>query len=881
MLVEREYALESFNTMRQRLDQGLGGLFLVGGEAGIGKSALMAECFRQHQQGYHWVWGGCDALFTPRALGPIYDVASLLGCDVDQLLSQENGRSRLFSAVLLALQTSQQAIILVFEDFHWADHASLDLLKFLGRRISFTKVLLVVTFRDDEMGDNHPLRLVLGELPNNLCKRIKLNPISAQSVSDMAIKKGYLGNDIYQITGGNPFFITELLAAQHADNVKVPESIKDAISSRLNHLNGEQREFLELLSTMPGLNHETFLQSLFDLKVHEHIKAATRGGLLVQEPNGNVKFRHELTRLAILERLSSSSKRQCHEKILNKLKALENQPPVDQFVHHAAGASDGETVLHFAPIAATVAAKAGAHREAALHLATALRFIDQADTELAASLYERWATEAALASRTDDEVIEARRHAITLWRALNRPDKIGENLRLLSRLYWYRGEAFEADRASEQAITVLESIPPSAQRAMAYSLRSQLCMLNDQMDQAVAWGKQALALEEQFVDVKVRIHALNNIGTALVFRNDNAGLEMLQASLKLAMENDEHEEAARAYINISEYALEFRQFELAEKMINEGIVYDSEHDIDAYHHYTEGRLAQLRLEQGRLQDACTISQSIVDNTRLTLLTRLPALLVLARAHMRLSTEEAGKYMQTALQDALATDELQHIVPARLTMIEAAWLNGNYSEGQIHLDTLLKLDDKDRHPWNIGELNIWQQRYAKVQGSTYKAQNKGVKLPLPYELELLGDYLAAAKQWQEVGLPHAAALSLLAANKQEFIAECNAILTSIGAQAGLKCVAQRAKQHDWDISDMPVRGRYHTKASQHPLGLTSKEQKVLALLAKGVNNKEIAIKLSRSTRTIEHHVASILTKLNAPNRTAVMLRAQKESWLLGE
>lgn len=881
MLIEREEALRTFDLMLERLDQGLGGIILVGGEAGIGKTSLMSACLEQYQSHYRWVWGGCDALFTPRALGPIYDIAATLGCDVDHLLSQENGRGRLFSALLLALQLSNKPVILVCEDFHWADHASLDLIKFLGRRVNFIKVLLVITFRDDEMGDNHPLRQVLGELPHNVSQRIQLRPISAKSVATMASAQGYRGDDIYGITGGNPFFVTELLAANYADNAAVPASIKDAISSRLNRLSPKQRGFLELFSTMPGASHEGFLQSLFGEEVQQHINAAIRGGILLQEANGAIRFRHELARLATLERVSVSGKRRCHEDILAKLQNLQQAPAVDQLVHHAAGALDAETVLTYAPLAAQVAAKAGSHREAAAHLATALRFIDQADAELAASLYERWASEAALMSRIDDEVIEARRHAITLWRALNRPDKIGENLRLLSRLYWYRGAALEADRASEQAINVLESIPPSAQQAMAYSLRSQLCMLNDQMEQAVIWGERALAIEQQFSNIKVRIHALNNIGTALIFRGNETGLNMLQDSLQLAKDHDEHEDAARAYVNLSEYALEFRQFALAEKIINEGIIYDTEHDIDTWTHYMHGRLAQLRLEQGRLRDATMIAQGIVDNPKLTLLMRLPALQVLARAHMRLHSEHAHQFMQAALQDALATDELQNIVPARLTLIEAAWLNADYALGQMHLDNLLALDANERHPWDIGQRTIWQHRYAKIQGVEGHDLAQFRDLPPPYALELAGDYLAAAQQWQLLGLPHSAALSLLAANRAEYMPQCAQLLTDIGGQAGLSCLLQRAKQQNWDITPLSLRGPYKTKASQHPLGLTKKEQQVLALLAKGANNKAISTSLSRSPRTVEHHITAILTKLNASNRMAVMLRVQNEPWLLGE
>jgi DNA-binding CsgD family transcriptional regulator len=630
---------------------------------------------------------------------------------------------------------------------------------------------------------------------------------------------------------------------------------------------------------MPGTNEEDYLLYVFGDKAAEYIEAALNGGILLQDQNGNIRFRHELSRLAILERLNMTTRRRYHQTILDKLKCKGRTVPVDQIVQHAAGAMDAETVLKHAPIAAELAAKAGAHREAAMHLATAMRFIDQADTGVAARLNELWATEASLTSRVDDEVIEARRHAITLFKALTQMDKVGENLRLLSRLHWQRGEALEADRASEQAIEILEGIAPSAQRAMAYSLRSQLFMLNDKMDEAVLWGKRALALERTFTDLTLRIHALNNVGTALVFRGSMEGLPMLEESLKLAISNDQHEDAARAYVNISEFALEFRQFNFADKTINEGITYNTQHDLDSWTQYMYGRLAQLRLDQGHLHEACTISQAIVENRKLSLLMRLPALQVLARAHMRLDSKESTGFMLAALEDALSTNELQNIVPARLTIIEATWLKGDYATGKIHLDSLLELGNADRHQWNIGELNIWRQRFFSPSSINTSQHCSNKQLPEPYRLELHGDYQGAANKWLALGLPHCAALSLLASNTADCMPQCAALFLSLDAQAGLKSLAAKVKQHDLRSPSLSTRKRYKTKSTQHPLGLTSKERKIVTLLAKGLNNKEISSELIRSVRTVENHVASILNKLNAPNRMAVILRVQNEPWLL--
>ena len=270
-------------------------------------------------------------------------------------------------------------------------------------------------------------------------------------------------------------------------------------------------------------------------------------------------------------------------------------------------------------------------------------------------------------------VIEARQRAIALWRELGRLDKVGLNLRWLSRLHWYRGEARQAEHYADEAVRELESLPPGPELAMAYSARSQLHMLHDRVDEAIDWGLRAIALAEQLGEIETRVHALNNVGTALLLSGRPGGRERMEESLALALEHGFHEHAARAYTNFAEYAVVFKDFALAERILAEGIAFDTRHDLDAWTHYLVGRQAQLRMEQGRLREAETIARGVMSLERLTLVMHLPALTVLGRVRVRLGEADGPALLQQALNEGLATGEPQRIVPVRLALAEAAWL----------------------------------------------------------------------------------------------------------------------------------------------------------------------------------------------------------------
>lgn len=803
-------------------------------------------------------------------------MASVLGGQVDALVREGADRQALYAALLDVLSDGGDPFLLVWEDLHWADFATLDLLRFLGRRIALLPVLLVITFRDNEVGADHPLREALKDAGSGNVTEFQLAPLTARTVRQIARDAGLPGDWLFEMSAGNAFQVSEILAAHAAADGRLPGSLREAVSARQSRLAADARELLETISVVPAAVPSALVHRLVPGRSQALIDTLVGLRLLQVSASGDLRFRHELARLATLERVTATARRAHHGRILAALREIGSGASLDQMVHHAAGALDGAAVLAIAPEAAAQAAASGAHREAAAHLGTALKFVDEADPETAATLYESWAYESGLAARIDDDVLDARRHAITLWRLLKRPEKVGENLRWLSRLHWYRGEAAEAARLADQAIRVLESMPASAEQAMAYSLRSQLHMLNDQMDDAVAWGQRALEIEARFPHPELRAHALNNIGTALVFRGRTEGEAHLQQSLDVSLEHGLHEQAARAYTNLSEYAVEFRRFDLAEKILSEGLAFDTEHDLDSWTYYLSGRQALLRLEQGRLKDAETISQGVLDRSGLTLVMRLPALHVLARARMRRAAPDAAELVDQSYADALATDELQHIVPARLTLIEQAWLSGHRPAGEEHLAALLALSDDDRHAWNLGERAVWAARYG--------VSARGIRhndLPEPFRRELDGDLAGAAAAWKALSMPYAAALARLQSDDPEMLGQAVRDLESMGAAAAADYGRRRAAELGVTRA-LPRRRRgAYRAAKDHPLGLTRREQDVLRLLARGFTNREISDTLARSPRTVEHHVSSVLAKLNAPNRMAVMLRVQKEPWLLGD
>jgi len=383
MLIERDDALGSLLSISRHAAAGRGSVAVLGAEAGGGKTSLLDAFARRVDADCRVLWGGCEALFTPRPLGPLHDMAPALDPRVTALLEQTAAPGQLFPALLTVLQEAAGATVLVFEDVHWADNATLDLVKYLGRRLSLLRVMLVMSLRTDEVGADHPLAHVLGDLPSAVVTRLTLQPLSAQAVATLARQAGRPDADLHRITAGNPFFVTELLASHDAARGQLPASVRDAVWSRLSRLAASERELLEMISIVPGSVERWLVRTLMGPQADAAVDQCVARGVLLRDEQGALKFRHELARQATLDRLPMSVQRTLHAKVETVLSqaptALESGL-LARRVHHAAGADDGELVLELVPRAASQAARLGAHQQAAAHLATALRYAADAPT---------------------------------------------------------------------------------------------------------------------------------------------------------------------------------------------------------------------------------------------------------------------------------------------------------------------------------------------------------------------------------------------------------------------------------------------------------------------------------------------------------------------
>lgn len=853
-LLEREPFLRDLADLLQSAARGTGRCVLVSGEAGIGKSALVERFAEEQRDSARFYWGRCEALFTPRPLGPLRDIAQQIQGPVRDLLDHEGSRSAVFSALLEALSDSAMPTVLLIEDIHWADEATLDLLKFLGRRMQQVPALLVITYRDDEIGPDHPLWFVLGDLPSRTTKRLHLPPLSREAVATLARDAHHPGDDLYRVTGGNPFYVTEALAS---GDIGVPETVRAAVLARAAHLSAQGHAMLELASVVPARVELWLVEAILPQSASA-VEECILAGVLRLEHDA-IMFRHELARQAVESALSPLRLKELHASVLQTLLEKGTDPAnFARLVHHAALAGDGAAVLRFAPVAARQAAQNGAHREAAAHYATALRFAEALPLAERAELCEGRSYECYLTNQLEDAA-EARRRALELWSAVGEGEHIGRSLRWLSRLNWFLGNNAAAERYATEAIAVLEALPPGRELAMAYSNMAQLRMLRDDSVAAVHWGALAIALAEKLGDDETLAHALNNVGVAQFHQGEEEGYAKLEASLRLALERGFEEHAARAYTNLGSTGVRFRRYERAARHLDEGILYCTEHDLDSWRLYMLAWRAQVRLDVGDWDGATLDAEQVLGSYRASTVTRIPALIVLATVRLRRGDPGVHEVLDEARNLALKTGEPQRLVPVAATRAEAAWLRGDMVQCQAEARAAYELAER-AGPWALGQLSYW---LWKAEG----LPDVPSQLPEPYALQFTGAWQAAADAWERVGCPYEQALALAEGDATARRAAL-AMLDRLGAGT----TSQHLRQQQTATSAASAARGPRASTRANPAGLTNRQLEVLLLMAEGFSNAQIARKLSTSPKTIEHHVSSIFAKLQVASRTQAVAAA---------
>jgi DNA-binding CsgD family transcriptional regulator/tetratricopeptide (TPR) repeat protein len=873
-LLERDAFLHTLDDLLHQVETGQGRIPLVSGEAGIGKTSLVEAFLQQQPAATRVLWGTCEALFTPRPLGPLYDIAYQTDSSpLRTLLEGEVNRATLFAAVLDDLsQPGSRPAIVVIEDIHWADEATLDLVKFLSRRIHRTSVLLILTYRDDELGKDHPLRLVLGDLPSGAVTRLHLPPLSEAGVAVLARQAGRSSSseELYAITSGNPFFLIETLAS---DSPGVASSVSDAVLTQVARCSPPAQRLLELVSVVPGRIEGWLVEAA------EGATGSAQGTSMLEEclargllrvDAGMVRYRHELARQAVEYSLVPIRRRELHAQVLHLLLTLgeveqrDSRRLLARLVHHAAQAEDSRQVLRLAPLAARQASTQGAHREAVAHYQRALDHAGLLPPEERADLLDELASECYLYGQLE-EAVHARSVALEIWRSLNQTQKIGHALRQLSYTLCFMERNEEAERCGMEAVELLETLPPSQDLALAYANLSGQHMVVSDTANTILWGERALRLAEQLEDVETVCSVLNHIGCAEMDEGRSSGKDKLARSLQLALEHEFEVGVARAYFNLSGLEIRCREYAEATRHLREGLAYSIEHDMRAYEYAMRANWAQVRLDQGDWIGAEEDVTAILSVPQ-TSCNRIPALQILGLVRVRRGDPGAESVLDEARDLALATEEMQYIAPVAAARAEWRWLQGDCERCVAEAEVGYRMALAANRPWAWGAAAIWLW-----QGGGLHDALEGT--PRVFALQMEGDWQGAAAAWEQLGCPYEQALALLdggeAAQRQAL-----EIFERLGARPAAARVRQRLRQAG--VRRLPRGPRPATQAN--PRGLTARQLEILRLLAEGLHNAEIADRLSTTTKTVDHHVSAVLAKLEAHSRTEAVRLASEQHLL---
>lgn len=899
MLVERDAQLQILKSYLGEAAEGHGRLVFVAGEAGIGKSALVNALTQASSDAARVAVAYCDGSATPAPLSPLRELLPVLPPDIwpqDEVRSAAAGNSMwltpqgpsrqdLFNRLLAALhdpphrQGTQGSpvppgplvpYLVVIEDIHWADQATLDLLLFLARRIHTCRALVVVTFRNEDLDASVGLRLLLGEAASATgSRRVTVPPLSLGAVAALVAGvtrwKNASQQDaarLYELTQGNAFYVTEVLASGVE---AVPDQCRDAILARMATLSPPAARALELVALAGARVEVDVLEDVLTDGLAALDEALARG--LLVESQGVITFRHELARLVVEEHVTVGKRTHQHRRLYAALLARDVDP-ARLAAHADLGELSREAVEH-ATKAGFAASSLGAHREAARQFQRALRHAQRCansaiEEEDLADLHWSLGYELYMTGRTA-EAAEAVVSAREIWERHGSSVRVGDAWRCLSRLLWFEGHHDEAHDAGQRALKVLEGVggPTTPQLAYAYSNMTQLQMLTSDGVATRHWGARTLELIDGLEDdpsrTELRSHALTSLGTMEVVDGDaQRGIAMLEEGLSMARVSDLHEHAARAYVNLTSTAIAQRRLADARRHLTEGLEYCTERDLDSWTHSLMEGDADVCLLAGDLDGTESRARALLDRPSLPRTHAYDPLLLLSFVAGRRGSGDPAPLVERARALAEEMGEVQILAPLTELRCELAWLAGRDAEASdVALESVALVETADCR-WNRGAVLRWLDPH--VRSAVHR------EVAPPFAAELDGRWREAASMWDELGCPFDQGLALARSGDPELLIEASGIFERMGAYAG----ASRCRD---DLRRMghPVPRSPRSATLAHPQGLTARESEVAEMLRAGLSDSEIADRLTISRRTAEHHVSSILAKLGVASRRELVAR----------
>jgi len=849
-LLEREDQLATLaGTLAEARDAGR--LVLVAGEAGAGKTALVEELRARHLADHRLLIGRCDDLFAARPLGPLTDIARAVGGQLAAAL-ETGDRGAVFDAFLGELMASEEPVVVVLEDLQWADEATLDLVRFVARRLDVLRCLVIATYRDD-LPPDHPLRRAWGSLVGPLVTRLSLAPLSPSAVAVLAEGSGLDPASLHARTGGNPFFVVEVLATEAAG---LPSSVRDMVLARAAHLLGPARDCLDaaaVLGRHATIRHVCEVGDCDEAAIDECIAAG-----LLHSDDERVLFRHDLARETIEVGLSPLRRRQLHRRALDALRASDD---IVQQAHHALGSGDREVIVDLAPRAGDACVGLGAFKQAAALYAGALEHEDALSPAEHVRTLQAYADACMHLDRTADAVAAGdRAHALLL--DVGDQAAIGSWESSLAAIYWAadRGEA--ATELAANAVRRLAPLGTSQALARAICAHASHLMLSGRFAEAIVEGRRGLELAERFDDDEAVLDALNACGASMCCLGDMEGATLLQEAIDRAKRAELPRVVCRTSANLGEVHRAAADPARALAVFADGLAVAEEHELL----YRRNCLLVTRslslLLLDRWDDVVADAQTILGQSDIASHHRGMALTALGQVRARRGDPGVDEVLDEALRELDAIGDAQYVHLVRVGRAEAAWLAGDEDRARAEIEALLPL----LHLLDNADVRLVLQWAARLGVDRPERFAGGEGSPVP-DVAIVG-HRAVAEFWAARGCSYAAADVLADSDDVSDLLEAHERLLALGAAPRAHQVAHRLRDRGAAVPRGP---RASTRANA--AGLTSRELEVAKLLADGLTNADIAQKLVLSPKTVDHHVSAVLSKLGVNSRRHVARAAE--------
>ena len=940
-----------------------GGLAFVTGESGMGKTRLVNELARRARaDGARVLSGDCVELgeselpYAPivsalrplarrqdpvleelgRARGELAQLLPELGADpvatppIDP--TSPTAQGRLYEVLLALLERigREQPLVLIIEDIHWADRSTRDFLVFLSRTICRERVLVVCTYRSDELHRRHPLRPVMNELERGeRARRIPLSPFTrdelASQLEDIlgAPPSDAVLDTLLARSEGNPLYAEELLAAGGDGSADLPASLRDALMVRVEALSPPAQELLRVVAAAQRLDHEVLRDAsgLEGRELREALREAVAERLLEPDEDGRYAFRHALLREAVHDDLLPGEHAELHRTVAEALerRASDDLQALTEIAHHWNAAGDRERALTAAVRAARAAQLVHAMGEAADHLERALELWDRvpdpgalagfdhigllcraADAHRDAGEYNRMRTLLRQALEEIDREADPRRAARTLER--------------VGKASWELGKGDEAMAAYEEALAILPQDEPTPERAKVRAEQGRALMLAGRYDESAERCRAAIADARAAGNVAAEVGALNTLAVDLANLGDlAAGEEAMAESMRIAREEGRVDDVVRGYVNHTEMlylagrAREAQQLGLAGLAELEPMVpcrwlrlSISEYDFhvgdwDAAREHAgdqprvagtatilrQLRLGELALGRGDTQAAIALLEGARDAARRSIEPPWhgPVAALLAQAYRR---ERRFDDARSAVEAGLARVPPGSQAVGRLAQLAVAGVAVEADRAE----TARALGRDDEAAEAVARA---RELLTIGRAAAGAAAGEGVPLARAHvgdgAAELLraegradpAAYAAAAEGWDALDRVYGAALARrreaeahAAAGDREAAAEvagrARAVAERIGATWLVDELDGLARRARLTLAGAEPVVEEQPAEPRDELGLTPRERDVLALLAEGRTNREIGEALFMAEKTASVHVSRILAKLDVRSRT---------------